>query len=172
MSHMQFLAAMQAKLTSEWSHLQFDFFALTRRCVNMLTGMMDELEAAGFEPNSIGAVQYQGKRSTKVDAKMDSVVIAETFVQYAEKKEIQGLSGTREVPWQMEPPGYKRAEERFEAVVRGMEKCLLKMKKDGVKDLCEVTGWTGPSERTGNDHAPADHLESTNGSKETSGSET
>ena len=171
-SHTQFLAALKDRVSLEVSHLEFDFFALTRRCINMLTAMIDELEVAGFDVQNLGQVQYRGKRSARVDAKMDSVVIAETFIRYAGKKEIQGLCGTKEMPWQVEPPGYEQAEERFEAVVRGMEKCLLKMKKDGVKDLCEVTGWTGPLEWNGNDSAAANHKESMNGSKETSGSAT
>ena len=171
LSHEEFLDSAKRQLTFELSHLEFDFFALTRRCNGMLSTMLDELAASGVDSHRHGTPDQFLQRDAKWDTLMEPIVVAETLSQYALMMEFKGLQGNTETPYSTIPAWVDQAEARFEAVARGMEKSLLKMKKDGVKDLCDAVGWTGPSEGNGNDHAAADHLQSTNGSKETGGSE-
>ena len=172
LSHEEFLDAAKCQLTLELKHVEFDFFALSRRCISMLTTMLDELVASGVDSHLQGTPNRFLQRNAKCDALMEPVVVAEPFSQYALMMELKGLHGNKETPYSSNPAWVDQVEARFKAVARGMEKSLLKMKKDEVKDLCDAVGWTGPSEGNGNDHVAAHHLQSTNGSKETGGSET
>ena len=172
LSHEEFLDATRHQLTLELKHLEFDFFALSRRCIGMLTTMLDELAASGVDSHLSGTPSEFLERGPQWDALMEPIVVAESFTQYALMVEFKGLQGNTETPYNTNPDWVDQAEARFKAVARGIEKSLLKMKRDGVKDLCDAVGWTGPSEGNGNDHAGARHVESTNGSKDTGGSET
>ena len=170
LSHEEFLDAVKDQLNLELKHLDFDFFALSRRCIGMLTKILDELAESGVDSHLRFMPNRFSQHGPNWDSLMEPIVLAETFSQYALMKELQGLHGNTEMPYISNPDWVDQAEARFKAVARGMEKGLLKMKEDGVKDLCDAVGWTGPSKREEDGEAAANHSECMNDSKGTSGS--